>query len=63
MVGEKHTRLTLRLEGSVVDAIAFNQLPLAGVKRARIAYQLDRNDYRERVTLQLRVVHIEALQS
>ena len=63
VVGEKHTRLTLRLEGSVVDAIAFNQLPLAGVKRARIAYQLDRNDYRERITLQLRVVHIEALQS
>ncbi len=63
VVGEKHTRLTLRLEGSVVDAIAFNQLPLAGVKRARIAYQLDRNDYREQITLQLRVVHIEALQS
>jgi hypothetical protein len=28
-----------------------------------VAYQLDRNDYRDQITLQLRVVHIEALQS
>ena len=63
VVGENHTRLTLRLDGRVLDAIAFNQLPLAAAKRVRVAYQLDRNDYRDQITLQLRVVHIEALQS
>jgi single-stranded-DNA-specific exonuclease len=63
LVGENHTRLTLRLDGTVLDAIAFNQLPLAAAKRVRVAYQLDRNDYRDQITLQLRVVHIEALQS
>ncbi len=63
IVGEQHLKLSLRKDARVVDAIAFNQPPLPGARRARIAYRLSRNDYRDRVTLQLVVEYIEALGS
>jgi single-stranded-DNA-specific exonuclease len=63
VVGERHLKLALRRETRLVDAIAFNQAPLQDAPRARIAYRLSRNDYRERATLQLVVEHIEPLSS
>ena len=59
VVGERHLKLSLRKGSRVVDAIAFNQAPLRGASRIRIAYRLSRNDYRDRVTLQLVVEYIE----
>jgi len=63
VVGERHLKLSLRKDARVIDAIAFNQLPLPGTVCARIAYRLARNDYRDRATLQLIVEHIEPVQS
>lgn len=63
IVGERHTRFSLRRDGRVLDAIAFNQLPLRGTFSARAAFQLARNDYREQVTLELRILHIEPVHS
>jgi single-stranded-DNA-specific exonuclease len=59
VVGERHLKLSLRIGKRVVDAIAFNQAPLRDAGRARIAYRLSRNDFRDRVTLQLVVEYIE----
>jgi single-stranded-DNA-specific exonuclease len=59
VVGERHLKLSLRIGKRVVDAIAFNQTPLRDTSRARIAYRLSRNDFRDRVTLQLVVEYIE----
>jgi single-stranded-DNA-specific exonuclease len=61
IVGEHHTRLSLRTGRRLLDAIAFNQLPLEDARRVRAAYVLERNDYRDLTTLQLRIVHLEAL--
>ena len=63
VVGERHLKLSLRKDARVIDAIAFNQEPLPGTKRARVVYRLARNDYRDRATLQLVVEHIETIQS
>jgi single-stranded-DNA-specific exonuclease len=63
VVGERHLKLSLRKGRRVVDAIAFNQAPLRGANGARIAYRLSRNDYRDRVTLQLVVEYIDAVGS
>ncbi len=60
VVGERHLKLSLRVDDRVVDAIAFNQEPLPRVTRAQVVYRLARNDYRDRATLQLVVSHIEA---
>jgi len=59
VVGERHTRLTLRSGDRVVDGIAFNRLPLEGTACARVVYRLGINDWRERHTLQLVVEHVE----
>jgi hypothetical protein len=53
--------LALRHQTRVVDAIAFNQAPLSDAPRARIAYRLSRNDYRDHATLQLVVELIEPM--
>jgi single-stranded-DNA-specific exonuclease len=59
IVGERHTKMTLRCENRVVDAIAFNRLPLTGATRSLVVYRLGINDWAERTTLQLVVEHIE----
>lgn len=63
IVGDKHYKLVLRIpdNGTLIDAIAFNQverhpeLP----PRLRLAYRLDANEFRGNVSLQLRVEHLE----
>jgi single-stranded-DNA-specific exonuclease len=60
VVGERHTRMTLRCEDRMVDAIAFNRLPLSGAQRVLLVYRLGVNDWAERHTLQLVVEHVEA---
>ncbi len=65
VVGERHLKLALRWpgEGRTVDAIAFyadfEALP-EGMRRARVAYRLDVNEWQGRRSLQLVVEHIEA---
>ena len=59
VVGTGHLKLALRKDARVVDAIAFNQVPLANVDRVRVAYRLARNDYRDYPTLQLVVEYVE----
>ena len=63
VVGERHLKMSLRKDARVIDAIAFNQVPLRRAARARIVYRLARNDYRNQVTLQLVVEHIEESRS
>ena len=63
VVGTGHLKLALRKDARVVDAIAFNQVPLANVDRVRVAYRLARNDYRDYPTLQLVVEYVEPVQS
>jgi single-stranded-DNA-specific exonuclease len=63
VVGAGHLKLALRNDARVVDAIAFNQAPLADVDRVRVAYRLARNDYRDYPTLQLVVEYIEPVES
>jgi single-stranded-DNA-specific exonuclease len=63
VVGERHLKLVLRAGARLIDAIAFNQAPLADATRVRIAYRLSRNDYREYATLQLVVEHVEPQRS
>jgi single-stranded-DNA-specific exonuclease len=62
VVGESH--LKMRLAATVaerpIDAIAFNQPALSGeVERIRLAYRLDVNDFRGRLSPQLIVEHIQ----
>ncbi|WP_086932758.1 single-stranded-DNA-specific exonuclease RecJ [Agarilytica rhodophyticola] len=68
IVGEKHLKLVLSLEpysSNVLDAIAFNidlnDWPNNAAKSVRIAYQLDVNEFRGNVKVQLLVSYIEAL--
>jgi single-stranded-DNA-specific exonuclease len=63
VVGKSHLKVTLRKEGRVVDAIAFNQPLLDHPTRVTVAYRLGRNDYRDNTTLQLVVEHIDTVQS
>ena len=61
VVGERHLKLSLRPEnGSTpIEAIAFNTAALpAACRRARMAYRLDVNEFRGRVSAQLVVEHI-----
>ena len=65
IVGDKHLKLVLaKFDGELVDAIAFNadltQWPNTA-KRAKVAYQLDVNRFRQRESLQLLVRAIEAV--
>ncbi len=64
IVGERHWKLVLQPIGSsaVFDAIAFNQtrhFPQTPPERLRAAYRLDMNEFRGKVTLQLRIEHME----
>lgn len=62
VVGETHLKLVLKCGERVIDAIAFRQPPLpTGTRRVLAVYRLAENDYRDRVTLQLIVEHLEAL--
>ena len=58
LVKDRHMKLDLRLAGRRIDAIAFGRTdPLP--RRARIAYRLERNDYRGLAELQLVVEAVE----
>ncbi|MDO2949102.1 single-stranded-DNA-specific exonuclease RecJ [Aeromonas simiae] len=66
LVGEKHLKLMLTTEaGLALDAIAFGvdlrRWPDASVKRVRLVYRLDINEWRGSRNLQLLVEHLEAL--
>jgi single-stranded-DNA-specific exonuclease len=61
VVGERHLKMVLKKEDRVFDAIAFRQPPLGDAKRLLVAYRLDVNEYRDRVTLQLMVQHLAPL--
>ncbi len=63
VVGERHTRLTLRSRERVVDAIAFNRLPMEDAQHVTAVYRLGVNDWGDRRTLQLVVEHIEPIES
>ena len=58
VVGERHLKISLKHDGRVADAIAFNQAPI-GANRARAVYRLGVNDYADVETLQLQVDKIE----
>ncbi len=60
VVGETHLKLVLKSGDRLVDAIAFNQPPLAGAERLHAVYRLDINDYRGAPTVQLRLEHVQA---
>ncbi|MBV1907328.1 MAG: single-stranded-DNA-specific exonuclease RecJ [Pseudomonadales bacterium] len=81
VVGEHHLKLSLKMDGRLVDAIAFRQAPLKRSQvppegqlkkssvgkrsddsdevKVKVVYKLSENDFRNRVTLQLIVDHIE----
>ncbi|MGH1371071.1 MAG: single-stranded-DNA-specific exonuclease RecJ [Cellvibrionaceae bacterium] len=66
IVGEKHLKLVLSSDSAhqqLIDAIAFNVdldvWPNDAIKRVRLAYRLDVNEYRGRESVQLMVEYIE----
>lgn len=66
LLADKHLKLMLESsDGSLVDAIWFNAdnkaWPDANVKKVRVAYQLDINDYRDQQSVQLIVRLIEKI--
>jgi single-stranded-DNA-specific exonuclease len=66
IVGERHLKMRLRDQdsGKPVEAIAFNTTDASwqrGVKRARLAYRLDVNEYRGRRAVQLLAEYLEPL--
>ncbi len=67
IVGEKHLKLVLSPEHSntVIDAIAFNvdthTWPNPNIEWAHVAYKLDINEFRNKLSLQLMVEHIVAV--
>ncbi|MGL5498440.1 MAG: single-stranded-DNA-specific exonuclease RecJ, partial [Aeromonas sobria] len=65
LVGDKHLKLMLTTDsGYAVDAIAFGvdlkRWPDASVKRVRLVYRLDVNEWRGNRSVQLLVEHLEA---
>jgi len=65
VVAEKHLKLTLQpVQGDTsIDSIAFNMPALpADCQQVHVAYQLDANEFRGRVSAQLIVKHIESIQ-
>ncbi|MEM1435237.1 MAG: single-stranded-DNA-specific exonuclease RecJ [Pseudomonadota bacterium] len=60
VVGTGHLKLLLGSDDQVLDAIAFNQEPVAG-KRVLAAYRLSENAYQGQTTLQLMVEHLSSL--
>jgi single-stranded-DNA-specific exonuclease len=68
LLAEKHLKMTLSTEAQgqlLIDAIAFNVdsklWPNPNVKKIKLAYKLDVNEYRGNKTLQLMVDYIEAV--
>ncbi len=67
IVGERHLKLILQLEGSehYLDAIAFNvdldKWPNHSCQRVIVAYRLDINDFNNHKKLQLLIEHIQPL--
>lgn len=68
LVGAKHLKMTLSVDAQqqhLIDAIAFNvdlkMWPNAQVKRVRMAYKLDVNEFRGKQTAQLLVDYVEAI--
>lgn len=66
LVGEKHLKMLLKHpQGELVDAIAFNIdtaiWPNQGIRQVRLAYRLDINEFRGRISLQLLVEGLEAI--
>mgnify|MGYP000214465236 CR=1 FL=1 len=64
VLGNKHLKLVLQLEGAdqLVDAIEFNSEMVgreSGLKRVRVAYRPDVNEFRGRKSLQLMVQYLE----
>jgi single-stranded-DNA-specific exonuclease len=67
IVGEKHLKMMLQHHsGTLVDAIAFNVdttvWPDKQIKQVQVAYKLDINEFRGRVSLQLLVEGIASLE-
>ena len=61
MVGERHLKLELVLEGKPLDAIQFGGWDgTPPPSHVRIAFQLEPDAYRGGEAIQLRVVHREA---
>lgn len=65
LVGSKHLKMMVKhSSGQLLDAIAFNidlkQWPNAKVKQAQLAYRLDINEFRGKISLQLLVEGLEA---
>ena len=60
VVGEKHTKLRLVKDGRKIEAIWFNSLQ-ALPARTRAAYRLDINEYNGLKSVQINVVHAEAV--
>jgi single-stranded-DNA-specific exonuclease len=61
---ESHLKLRLALDnGQIVEAIAFNAREKfefdAMQERVRLVYELDQNEFNGKVSLQLRVIHLE----
>ncbi len=64
IVGTKHLKLRLGTGTQSLDAIAFNIVDddwPAQVRRVQVAYRLDVNNYKNRESLQLMVIHIKPL--
>ncbi len=66
LVGEKHLKLQLRdSSGQHLEGIAFNidrdQWPNPNVKRLRLVYRLEVNEFRGQESVQLLAAHLEAL--
>jgi single-stranded-DNA-specific exonuclease len=64
VVGERHVKLALRFGRRLLDAIAFNCVPLSGSPpRVRAVYRLAENAFNGAATLQLVIEHMEPLES
>jgi single-stranded-DNA-specific exonuclease len=62
LVGEKHLKMLLSMDSTVIDAIAFNVdtdvWPASDITRVYLCFKLNVNTFRGRTTLQLMVEHL-----
>jgi len=65
IVGEKHLKVVLQKSGKVFDGIAFNvdvtQWPNHKANQVHIAYKLDINEFRGKLTVQLLIEEIQVI--
>jgi single-stranded-DNA-specific exonuclease len=65
IVGEKHLKVVLQLNGQAFDGIAFNVdvsfWPNHSVNKVNVAYKLDVNEFRGKRTVQLMIEDIQAI--